>query len=202
MVTLYPAFAKWAAEDNPAKPEPITTTRLLMHNMFQLKTADTQFCLTNLHKTVKQMFGGRTALLNCLAMLLLGMSSCKTLQENPQWHQRQLNRFLKESLAISTSSFGFYVTDPTKSKPIFSFSEKKYFIPASTTKILTLVEALPVLGDTLSGLEYRISEDTVFIRGTGDPCLLHPEMEAYQGVFNWLQQLPSDVAVAAVVGVP
>jgi len=161
--------------------------------MFQLKTADTQFCLTNLHKTVKQMFGGRTALLNCLAMLLLGMSSCKTLQENPQWHQRQLNRFLKESLAISTSSFGFYVTDPTKSKPIFSFSEKKYFIPASTTKILTLVEALPVLGDTLSGLEYRISEDTVFIRGTGDPCLLHPEMEAYQGVFNWLQQLPSDV---------
>ncbi len=161
--------------------------------MFQTKTGDTQFCLTNSHKTVKQISEGRTLHWNWFLLLLLGLASCKSFQEIPNRHQRHLNRFLKESPAISASNFGFYLVAPSKSKPLFSFSEKKHFIPASTTKILTLVEGLSVLGDTLPGLEYRFSGDTLFFRGTGDPCLLHPEMEAFQGVYNWLQQLPPNV---------
>ena len=157
--------------------------------MFPIKTGVRQFCLTNYYNIIKQIIGASRPSHSWLLVLLLGLSACQSAIPMLHRKERQLSHLLTQSPTISSGHVGLLVTEPSKSKSLFSFSEKKLFIPASTTKILTLAECLSILGDTLSGLEFRTSGDTIFFRGTGDPCLLHPELEAYQTVFEWLKQV-------------
>lgn len=82
--------------------------------------------------------------------------------------------------------------DPENGQVICQQNSTKNFIPASTTKILTLAAHLRSRQDSLVGLEY-IETDTAFIfRGTGDPTFLHPEFKAWQPVFQMLSKVPSD----------
>ena len=68
---------------------------------------------------------------------------------------------------------GFFVFDPIKNDTIISYNSSKYFTPASNTKIITLYTAMNILPEKIPSLNYVISNDSIYIQGTGDPTLLH-----------------------------
>lgn len=108
-------------------------------------------------------------LLTCCSLLLL--ISCAS---NPK------KQFHKELAPILENDFfenqftGVFIYDPETRDTIFSHHSQKYFTPASNTKIFTLFTAMELLPELLPQLQYRIEGDTITIRGTGDPTLLHP----------------------------
>jgi len=70
---------------------------------------------------------------------------------------------------------GVMVTDAHTGKTLFSQYGEKPFVPASNTKILTLYACLSTLGDSIPAFRYFSRHDTLFLLGTGDPTLLHPD---------------------------
>lgn len=69
---------------------------------------------------------------------------------------------------------GILIYDPLKKDTLYSHNSKKYFTPASNTKIFTLFAALKTLPKRIPSLHYVVQEDTLFMEGTGDPTFLHP----------------------------
>lgn len=70
---------------------------------------------------------------------------------------------------------GVMITDTRTDKTLFSHHSEKPFVPASNTKILTLYACLSTLGDSIPAFRYFTRQDTLFLLGTGDPTLLHPD---------------------------
>lgn len=86
---------------------------------------------------------------------------------------KQIEKYLKQSF-YKNQFTGFKLFDPESQKTIKSLNASKFFIPASNTKIVTLFTALKSLDDSITGLKYLHQNDTLYIKGTGDPSLLHP----------------------------
>ena len=72
---------------------------------------------------------------------------------------------------------GFLVLDPETNDTIFAGNSKRYFTPASNTKIFTLYTALQFLPEKVPALKYIERNDTLYIEGTGDPSFLHPHLK-------------------------
>jgi D-alanyl-D-alanine carboxypeptidase/D-alanyl-D-alanine-endopeptidase (penicillin-binding protein 4) len=105
-------------------------------------------------------------------LLILLLSGCSS--------QRKVQRFLDKQLidAGSYSEFtGVLMVDAEKADTLFSLNSRRYFTPASTTKLFTLYAALKVLPDRVPSLKYQMSGDTVHVLGTGDPSILHPVLQ-------------------------
>ena len=82
-----------------------------------------------------------------------------------------------DSTQIETNSFvGIKILDPKTQEVIYSKNEKRYFVPASNIKILSLYAALKNIGDSIPAFKYVIKNDSLFISGTGDPSFLHPDL--------------------------
>ena len=76
---------------------------------------------------------------------------------------------------LYTNQFtGFLLIDPVTNDTIYNHNSKKYFTPASNTKIFTLFASLKLLPDSIPALKYILQNDTLYVQGTGDPSLLHP----------------------------
>lgn len=69
---------------------------------------------------------------------------------------------------------GILIYDPIKNDTLYSHNSKRYFTPASNTKIFTLFAALKTLPNRIPTLHYVVRNDTLFMEGTGDPTFLHP----------------------------
>lgn len=70
---------------------------------------------------------------------------------------------------------GVLISDTPAGKILFSRHGEKPFVPASNTKILTLYACMSTLGDSIPAFRYFTRQDTLFLLGTGDPTLLHPD---------------------------
>lgn len=92
-----------------------------------------------------------------------------------------------DSTQIENNSFvGIKIFDPKTQEVIFSKNEKKYFVPASNTKILSLYASLKNLGDSIPALKFALKNDSLFISGTADPTFLHPDLSKSK-VYDFLK---------------
>jgi D-alanyl-D-alanine carboxypeptidase/D-alanyl-D-alanine-endopeptidase (penicillin-binding protein 4) len=91
---------------------------------------------------------------------------------------------------------GIAIFDADANRSLYDYQGDKYFVPASNTKIITLYAGLKYLGDSLPGLGYNETADTVYVTATGDPSFLHPDF-LRQPVFDFLKQQSKPVAMTA-----
>jgi serine-type D-Ala-D-Ala carboxypeptidase/endopeptidase (penicillin-binding protein 4) len=91
--------------------------------------------------------------------------------------------------ALATAHVGISIYEPATGKRWYDFQGDKYFVPASNTKIPTCYAAMKYLGDSLIGLMYGTGDEPgkIYIRGTGDPTLLHPDFKN-QPVYDFLKK--------------
>ncbi|USD25408.1 D-alanyl-D-alanine carboxypeptidase [Flagellimonas marinaquae] len=88
---------------------------------------------------------------------------------------------------LENSFHGLLVVDAKTGKEIYNRNGEKYFTPASNTKIVTFYTGVKLLPKNIPTLKYLISQDTLFIEGTGDPSWLHPHLKDSSAI-NWLKQ--------------
>ena len=105
-----------------------------------------------------------------LISLIAGCSSIKSsIQKN--------TRKTFESQFYENQFTGFLVVNSQTQDTLLKVNSKKYFTPASNTKIFTLFTANALLSDSIPALKYLSQNDTLFVQGTGDPTLLHSYFE-------------------------
>ncbi len=104
-------------------------------------------------------------------LLILLLGGCAS-QKN-----RNLAKEIKRTLGknIFGNHFtGIMIFNPATGDTLYRENSKKYFTPASNTKIFTLFSALKLLPERVPVLKYIFENDTLYISGTGDPTQLHP----------------------------
>jgi len=89
---------------------------------------------------------------------------------------QQVNRSLEELEDKFQHHSGFALYDLENDKFLIKRNHDRYFTPASNTKILTLYTSFSVIGDSIPGLYYHESPDSLIIWGTGDPALLYQDL--------------------------
>ncbi|MFS4467967.1 D-alanyl-D-alanine carboxypeptidase [Maribacter sp. 2210JD10-5] len=72
---------------------------------------------------------------------------------------------------------GLLVIDPVTKDTLYNLNSKKYFTPASNTKIFTLYTSIKALPEKIPALKYSYRNDTLYFEGTGDPSFLHPYLK-------------------------
>ncbi len=100
---------------------------------------------------------------------------------------KQANSILFKDTAISTGHIGICIYEPATNKYWYTYNDTHYFIPASNTKLFTLYAGMKYLGDSLVGLRYLQSNDTILFQPTADPTFLFPEFSS-QPVFDFLKK--------------
>ncbi len=116
---------------------------------------------------------------NYLLILLLALlASCVAQKKNLRLSITDLNQFT-----------GYLFVDLSTGDTLLSKHEHHYFIPASTTKIFTLYASLLHPSDSLTAFRYSVSDDTLFVKGMGDPTFLHPDFPVSR-VTDFLKKYP------------
>jgi D-alanyl-D-alanine carboxypeptidase/D-alanyl-D-alanine-endopeptidase (penicillin-binding protein 4) len=123
----------------------------------------------------------KNLLLSCC--LLTGLIACKSTKKIVS---KSLNKRLTASFYDSQFT-GVLFIDAASKDTLFNQNSTKYFTPASNTKIFTLFAALNTVPDTIPALRYMRQNDTLFIKGTGDPSFLHPYLKD-STAFHFLKQ--------------
>ena len=101
---------------------------------------------------------------------------------------KQADQLLLKNDAISQGHIGISVFDPSTGKYLYNHNADKYFIPASNTKLFSWYAGMKYLGDSLVGLRYSETADSITFQPTGDPTLLHPDF-ARQPVLSFLKNI-------------
>ena len=133
--------------------------------MWQSEILFEKFCISLRHST----FNIRYSIF--FAGILLVFASCST--------QRQIGKAANSQLfpdsSVEHAHVGISVFDASADKYLYNHNGKKYFVPASNTKLFSCYAALKYLGDSLPGIRYWENDTALFLIGTGDPSLLHPD---------------------------
>ncbi len=121
--------------------------------------------------------------------ILIGLLFLFILPLNAQ--KREAKKYLTQNKELQHTHIGISIYDPAKDKVIFQHNGSRYFTVASNNKLYTLYAAKRYLTDSTTGIQYQRQNDTLYIRGTGDPSFLHPDFKD-QPVYDFLvkEQLP------------
>lgn len=117
-----------------------------------------------------------------LLFILIAFNSCSITHSL----HKNASRELINQPGLQHAYVGICIYDPAKKKILYKHDANKYFTPASNTKLYTFFTGLSILGDSTTGIQYQIQNDTLYIRGTGDPSLLHPDFSK-QPAFDFLK---------------
>ncbi len=103
--------------------------------------------------------------LKILLLILAINISCSTTKkiEHELVNQSEINNYFR----------GLVVYNPKTNKELINFNGNKYFTPASNTKLFTFYTAYRTFKDSVTGLNYLISSDSLIIKGTADPSFLY-----------------------------
>jgi len=106
---------------------------------------------------------------------LIVLYSCSPTQQI----RRSAEKGLLKSEPLQTAHVGISIFDPAANKYLYNYQGDKYFVPASNTKIPTCYAAMKYLGDSLVGLRYTASGNTILIEPSGDPSFLHSDFKVH-----------------------
>ncbi len=110
---------------------------------------------------------------------------------------KDLERELEKNFVKAEDSVpwfrGIMIYEPATKKVLFEHNSNKYFTPASTTKLLSFYTGLKLLKDSVPGLKYGVTNDTLYISGTGDPTFLHRDFDSSK-ILNFLKSAPETIA--------
>lgn len=104
-----------------------------------------------------------------LSFVLSILSACSS--------SRKITKELTDHLNSETfgqSFTGFALYDIEREEFLLEQNSNKYFIPASNDKLLTFYASIKELGDSIPGIKYYSSQDSLVVWGTGDPSFLNP----------------------------
>jgi len=90
-------------------------------------------------------------------------------------NSRKLHKQLDKLPIFKNSFAGFCIYDVEKQEYIVQQNDRRYFTPASNTKLLTFYAALKLLDKKIPALKYTIQGDSLIFWGTGNPTFLHPK---------------------------
>jgi len=102
---------------------------------------------------------------------------------------------LLQNEALTSAHLGISIYEPANGKFWYNHQGNKYFVPASNTKLFTCYAALKYLGDSIVGIKYKETEDTLFIMPVGDPTFLDAEF-TNQPVFDFLKKSNKPIAIS------
>jgi len=127
---------------------------------------------------------------------ILGVLSVLLFQSCAPSFTHTLTKNLQKSEDEFHDHVGLSLYDPQKKEFIYSFQDDRYFTPASNTKIFTLLASVSTLGDSIPGLRYTSTGDSLIIWGTGDPSFLYKNCFSESRVYNFLKNAPQALYVA------
>ena len=103
-----------------------------------------------------------------LALISLLFLNCKSAKVTKHLQKSMASRFYENQFT------GFMVYNPRTKDTVFNHNAERYFTPASNTKIFTLFTGLHYLPEKIPAFKYAVVQDTLIVKGTGDPSFLHP----------------------------
>lgn len=112
----------------------------------------------------------KTSLSTSFLCGILLLTSCAAFKKGPVLRQIQA---LEDEFNHHTA---LVILDPESGEYVFDYNGDKYFTPASNTKVLTFYTALQALPDSIPGLFYTETADSLIFWGTGDPSLFYEEL--------------------------
>jgi D-alanyl-D-alanine carboxypeptidase/D-alanyl-D-alanine-endopeptidase (penicillin-binding protein 4) len=124
------------------------------------------------------------------ALLVLVLTACSVSKKLDQSAQ---NLILKEE-GLKQAHVGISIYDPQKASYLYNYQGDKYFIPASNAKLFTMYAGMRYLDDSLPGIRYAETLDSIYLLPTGDPSLLHPDFPV-QPVIDWLKSSQKELVI-------
>ncbi|KAA9039217.1 hypothetical protein FW778_10310 [Ginsengibacter hankyongi] len=91
-----------------------------------------------------------------------------------------------QNKTFTSAHTGISIYEPATGKYWYNYQGNKYFVPASNTKLFTCYAAIKYLGDSITGLKYKETDDTLFIMPVGDPTFLGSDF-VNQPVYDFLK---------------
>jgi len=88
---------------------------------------------------------------------------------------KSADKNILQDTAFSAAHTGIAVFDPEKNEYLFRYQDKKYFVPASNTKIITCYVAMKNLGEKITGMYYTENDTALILVPSGDPTFLHKD---------------------------
>ncbi|WP_010228657.1 D-alanyl-D-alanine carboxypeptidase/D-alanyl-D-alanine endopeptidase [Gillisia marina] len=129
-----------------------------------------------------------------LLAIISSLFSCSSTQQL----KKELSRELTSEI-FNQSFTGFALYDLEKKEFVIEQNSNKYFTPASNTKLLTFYASLKELGDTIPGIRYYSTQDSLVFWGTGDPSFLNPKF-SHSKVFDFLKNSSKKLYLATSIG--
>ena len=124
------------------------------------------------------------------------ISSCASQKQSLKKIDKELG-----SETFQQSFMGLVVYDLDTKKYIYQYNEEKYFTPASNVKLLTFYAALKELKDSIPGIRYFTTKDSLIFWGTGDPSFLNSEI-GNSKVFDFLKNNSRELYLADNITTP
>ncbi|MDP4283052.1 MAG: D-alanyl-D-alanine carboxypeptidase [Bacteroidota bacterium] len=122
-------------------------------------------------------------IINGLISLSIFLSSCSV--------SKKISRSAKDDIlnnkAFVNAHIGISIFEPSTGKFWYNYQGERYFVPASNTKLATCYAALKYLGDSLTGVNYDVLNDsTIVLKTSADPTFLHSDY-LNQPVYDFLK---------------
>ena len=127
---------------------------------------------------------------NLILIASIALFSCSTSKKIGRMAK---NDVLENEVFVSAHT-GISIYEPATGKYWFNYQGNKYFVPASNTKLPTCYAAMKYLGDSLTGIKYIETNDSLIVIAAGDPTFLHPDFPV-QRVFDFLKNNDKPVSI-------
>lgn len=119
--------------------------------------------------------------LTMVFLLLFILSACNTYK---QFSTKQaFKQKVIKSKELSSALCGISLYDLDQNREVYNYLGDKYFMPASTQKIITTYVGLKYLGDRIPSFNYWLQDNgTIFIQPLADPTFLNDKFISQEGL--------------------